>query len=62
MKRNLGVEIFGVGLAVLMMREGWMQIPEETRRLMCSIMICVGPVGVGLFFAIVSNAKWMSRK
>lgn len=62
MKRNLGAEIFAGGLAALMLREGWMQIPEETRQLMCSIMICVGPVGVGLFFAIASNAKWMSRK
>ncbi len=59
MNRKFGGELVTGALVSIILREGWMQIPEETRVLMCSIMVCLGPVGVGLFFAIANNAKWM---
>ncbi len=62
MRRIRGGELVTGALIAVTLREGWMQIPEETRQLMCSIMVCVGPAGVGLFFAIANNAKWMRSK
>lgn len=62
MQRVRGSELLTGAVTIFLLREGWMQIPEETRQLVCSVMICLGPVGVGIFFAITNNANWMRSK
>ena len=62
MQRVKGGELLTGVVAAFALREGWMQIPEEIRQLVCSVMICLGPAGAGIFFAIASNAKWMRSK
>lgn len=62
MSRKRSGELLAGAVFVLALREGWSQIPEETRQLVCSMMVCIGPVGAGIFFAIVNNVNWMRSK
>lgn len=50
MQKDRGAELLTGVVFILALREGWSLIPEETRQLVCSLMVCIGPVGAGIFF------------